>query len=505
MNATKEMQPTYKIFVVDDDDFDNLHKDLPYMTKEKLKDSMGFANPKTMEAYVRKTGVAEIDDITMEHEFQELLAKTSPDEIDGIRYKKVFKDIIAPYILPVVGALLGGPAGASLGIGSTVGSALGGAAASAAGQYGTTGKVSALPTILGGLGGGTLGAGMSGGIAASKAAGGGFLGQTLSGIQSAVGMTPGAAKGQVYPAGTPVGVTNTGIASQFPGSSVSGLVAAPLSAAPQTLGIGQSVLGSAFGSAIGSSLSKTPQVLNQGSGGAIRTTGTGIGGTQTTSGIMSGIGKLATPQNILGAATLGSSLLPKTPEFKMPSYVSDLQSKLMAGQTLSPLGQQARSELSSILSSTPQELYPTANNAYYDAALRRTRTAYEEAQKNLDAAYNVAGVYGSGEHLAAKAKLQQQLTNAESDLYAQTEQRNFELARTEKYNAIQTALGVDAATMDDIVGLTGLDVQAAAMAYGADAADVQAIRDALGTAGIELLLRGKTGTGTQTGGAGVIS
>ena len=493
MNATKEMQPTYKIFVVDDDDFDNLHKDLPYMTKEKLKDSMGFANPKTMEAYVRKTGVAEIDDITMEHEFQELLAKTSPDEIDGIRYKKVFKDIIAPYILPVVGALLGGPAGATLGIGSTIGSALGGAAASAAGQYGTTGKVSALPTILGGLGGGTLGAGMSGGIAASKAAGGGFLGQTLSGIQSAVGMTPGAAA-KATPTAHSFGGTLSQVPQNLLGSAAAGAAA----------GAASGLVGPATAKQAAQGFTSLAQVPTSQISSSL-TTGVGAGGTQTTSGIMSGIGKLATPQNILGAATLGSSLLPKTPEFKMPSYVSDLQSKLMAGQTLSPLGQQARSELSSILSSTPQELYPTANNAYYDAALRRTRTAYEEAQKNLDAAYNVAGVYGSGEHLAAKAKLQQQLTNAESDLYAQTEQRNFELARTEKYNAIQTALGVDAATMDDIVGLTGLDVQAAAMAYGADAADVQAIRDALGTAGIELLLRGKTGTGTQTGGAGVIS
>ena len=115
----------------------------------------------------------------------------------------------------------------------------------------------------------------------------------------------------------------------------------------------------------------------------------------------------------------------------------------------------------------------------------------------MDKAYNLAGTYGTGEHLAQKAKLQEELARTESDLHAQTEQRNFELATNAKYQAVQQALGVDSAVMDDLVGLTGLDVQTAAMMYGAQAADVTAIRQALGTLGTEMILRGTTGAGKQ--------
>ena len=77
------------------------------------------------------------------------------------------------------------------------------------------------------------------------------------------------------------------------------------------------------------------------------------------------------------------------------------------------------------------------------------------------------------------------------------EQRRFELARTAKYTAIQDSLGVDRDVMDDLIGLSGLDVQTAAMMYGAQAADVTAIREALGTLGAELLIRGQKGTVTS--------
>ncbi len=509
-----KMKPDYKMFFLDNDDFDNLYKDLPYMTKDKLKDSMGFANPKTGEAYVRKTGVAELDDITIEHEFQELLAKTSPDEIDGIRYKKVFKEIIAPYVLPIVGAALGGPLiggllkGAGLGatMASTIGSAIGGAGASAIGQAGTTGKVEALPTILSGVGGGIYGAGAAPGIAASAAKEGGLLGQTLTGFKSAIGMpitsaaaTPAAAAGTSGAIGTTL-PSGAQITPFFPGQTAAQVAANPI------YGTGSSILGSALGTGIGSTLapvtptiSTTPSVAGQVAPTIAPTTTTAVA-------TPFNLKSLATPQNILGAGSLLASTGVKQPEFKMPESVEAIRSKLLqtgAEGGLTEVGQQARLELGNIMKATPTELYPTATDEYYNAALRRTRESYAQAQKQLDAAYNVAGVYGSGEHLAEKAKLQENLARTESALAAETEQRRFELARNAQYQAIQTSLGVDKDVMDDLVGLTGLDVQTAAMMYGAQTADVQSIREALGTLGVELLVRGTTGKGMQTGGINI--
>lgn len=71
----------YTIHIVDDAVFD----DLPY---KHAKESLGLANAKTQTAYVRRTGVKNIDRNTLEHEFDELLQKVSPHEEDGIRYKK---------------------------------------------------------------------------------------------------------------------------------------------------------------------------------------------------------------------------------------------------------------------------------------------------------------------------------------------------------------------------------------------------------------------------------
>jgi hypothetical protein len=211
---------------------------------------------------------------------------------------------------------------------------------------------------------------------------------------------------------------------------------------------------------------------------------------------------LINPQTVLGAGSLLASAAPKTPQFEMPSSVGDIRSKLLSQEGeggLTPLGQQAQLELGNILKSQPQELYPTANDAYYNAALRRTRESYAIAEQQLDAAYNNAGVYGTGEHMAQKAKLKEELARTESALASETEQRRFELARSDKMEAIQKALAVDRDTMDDLVGLSGLDVQTAAMMYGAKVEDLQAIRQALGTVGSELIMRGTSKPGYQQG------
>ena len=83
-----KMKPTYKIFVLDSEEYDSLHKHYP-MKKEDLEGSLGFAYGKTKEAFIRRTGVQEWDEETIIHEAEELLAKHSTHEDENaIRWKK---------------------------------------------------------------------------------------------------------------------------------------------------------------------------------------------------------------------------------------------------------------------------------------------------------------------------------------------------------------------------------------------------------------------------------
>ncbi len=74
------MAKKYTLHYLNDKEFDRL----PY---KYAKSSLGAADKKTGNAYVRKTGIRPIDEFVTEHEIAELVAKVSPHEEDGIRYK----------------------------------------------------------------------------------------------------------------------------------------------------------------------------------------------------------------------------------------------------------------------------------------------------------------------------------------------------------------------------------------------------------------------------------
>ena len=59
------------------------------------------------------------------------------------------------------------------------------------------------------------------------------------------------------------------------------------------------------------------------------------------------------------------------------------------------------------------------------------------------------------------------------------------------------ATQIDEQTMNDLLGLTNMEVNLAAMKYGADAQDVATLRQILGTSGAVMI-----GAGTNTGGLG---
>lgn len=395
-------------------------------------------------------------------------------------------------------ALKGGIAGgtqAAPGFLSKAGGVLSGAAvgtAPQAGVSGTSGAIGSGGNLLG-MGTGSLNAlpvpsgtsalssSLPSGTAAARAASAALPGTTFRAVpQSGMGLL-----GQVG-AFNAVNSSSKAIPSMaLPASSP---VSTPSSSTPA-----MSLANGNIGNASGQALTNNAPLLGNvqaGAGGGSSILQAPVVKAPATSGFS--FKELITPNNVIGGASLLGSIATPSPQFQMPDSVEELRKKLIEGQGLSPLGQQAQAELGNILRSSPQELYSPANDAYYAETNRVIDEQYGQAKRQLDAAYNNAGMLGSGEYMAELNKLMQAQANAKS-AFAQTEnQRRFELARTDKYRAIQDSLGVDKNTMDNLVGLTGLDVQTAAMLYGAKVADVQAIRESLGTLGVELISRGQS-------------
>ncbi len=567
--AIKEMKPTYRIFVLDSEEYDSLHKHYP-MKKEDLEDSLGFAYGKTKEAFIRRTGIPEWDEETIIHEAEELLAKhSSHEDENAIRWKKgkdIFASIIPAILGGIVTVLTGG--GAAPFVGPTMASILGGAASAGTSaitqkNMSSSGEINPLGVALSGIGSGLAGSAMMPGVQAASQAGKSFLGQVGGGLLGTaptasaagtsgllgsggnilgIGTTSLAPTGvATYPAGTPIGVTNTGVSSAFPGGSALGLASAPVSTVPQTLNVGQSILGSALGSGVGSALASagktvtpatTPGSINptmglpsasgqglvpsaQSTFGSI-SPGASVGNINSNllgnaassaanlptvqapvetvkSGLLSTLGKKAgefitEPKNILGAGMTLASTMGKQPEFQ-PVDIESIRTALLSGQAISPLATQARAQLSQIMGAQSGQLYPTATDAYYQSAMRQTEIAYQDAQKAMAKRYNMfdPNYQQNGEYQDLARKLDQELASVKSDYAVKEEQRRFELERQQKYQAIQEALGVDTQTMNELLGFTQLSIQQAADKYQVDVKDVDEMRKALGGLGGELL------------------
>ena len=184
----------------------------------------------------------------------------------------------------------------------------------------------------------------------------------------------------------------------------------------------------------------------------------------------------------------------------MPESVGRLEAAFLNQRGLSEVGIAARGELLKTLQASPEELFPVANDEFIEASLRGTREAYERAQEQIDANFNLVGTFGSGEHQAEKARLSEELARTESDFIALQNDRRFELAQTTKRDAVITALQDAGLTEAHLADIVALDVQAAAIKYGADVQSMAVIKQALAGVGQELILGGfKPGDGTTIG------
>lgn len=88
------MKPSeeYTIKILSPEDYDML----PYAM---AKQSQGMSILATKTAYIKSTGVRDLDTMTIEHEFDELMQQHSPHEIDGIRYKPILAALFQLFAL----------------------------------------------------------------------------------------------------------------------------------------------------------------------------------------------------------------------------------------------------------------------------------------------------------------------------------------------------------------------------------------------------------------------
>ncbi len=88
----------YKIHVLSGDDFDNLPESIT--RGSDISNSLGFADKRTGQAYVRYTGLEDLDKYLINHELEELEQDESTHEDEnGIRHKS-FGTAVKHFFLP---------------------------------------------------------------------------------------------------------------------------------------------------------------------------------------------------------------------------------------------------------------------------------------------------------------------------------------------------------------------------------------------------------------------
>jgi len=313
----------YTINVLSNEDFEKL----PY---KHVKEALGCADAKTGQAYIRKTGIDGIDLLTIQHELEELVAKTSPHEVDGIRYKKG-RDI-ASNVLPIAASMLLGPMGPVI-------AGLGAAATSYGSQkyISSSHEVNPWKVGLSGLGGYGAGSGMAPGVAGASANGAGYFGQVGAGLKGALGMgmpaTTGGAAGAASTFGSASHGLNLGSTMGASGANA-GFMGTGVLGAGGFGGAGSSgATGMMSGTSGISGATGMNSLLQSGANGAGAYTshsagnilGAGAGGSG--SGIMQGIqkfagnaGDLVNPMQLMGLGVMGMSSLPVMPS--APQYLN---------------------------------------------------------------------------------------------------------------------------------------------------------------------------------------
>jgi hypothetical protein len=197
-----------------------------------------------------------------------------------------------------------------------------------------------------------------------------------------------------------------------------------------------------------------------------------------------------TPQNTAGLALMGASALPKNAEYTNPALMGEMTAKLLGGKGVTAVGQQSQAELMKIMQRDPS-YSGQAMDPWLTTASKKLDEAYGDAEKALTKKFKGYGATDSREFMTEMQKLQSNKAAEKSSLQYEAQQREYVRVQNQQYDAVKTSLGVEDSVMQDLLGLTQLSVEEAGLKYGAAAADVQSLREALGMSGAAMLNMGK--------------
>jgi len=476
---------------------------LPY---KGLESSVGLADRNKGLAFVRNTGNKEYDLDTMTHEINHLLEAEPTDfDEDGICHKQHwYSKITRPFsndgILAAggVGGFLGDAlaiglapftGGASLGFMPLL-SALGGA-----GQAAIQGN-NILSGALQGFGAGGLGAGLGGGLlgGVEGAMGGGglsgFGSGLLSGLESGantfISGIPGFGAGGMLSGAT--GLGGMSFAPGAAGTTAGGLLGSTPAAASAANAASVGLPAANAPVTLSGSMGTTSPLVTPASSGIVAASGpsTGAGAAGGTSALTKA---LTDPKLLLGAGLTGASALLQQPQYQTPQSVTDLENQIKSGGTATALGAQSQAALQKLIATPPSSLNPAlqADDPYFQSTFANMDNQFKNAKAQLDASFNANGQLGSGEYQDQLRQLTQSYNDAKNQYVAQENQSRYLTGQQQQLSAIQQALGVDQNTMNDLVGLSGIDAQTAAIKYGVDAQSVQQLRQIMGTVGGNIL------------------
>lgn len=525
----------YTIKVLNDTQFDKL----PF---KHAKDALGCADKSTMTAYIRKTQYGRISNIinaaTMYHELDELIMKTSPHEIDGIRYKSgrdfasnIVKTVggIFSVAYPILSPLIGAATGA---LGSVIkkqpGDILSKMAGGAIKNVGYASGNVLYSALGGGVGdvveskmqgdkitGGSIlksaatGAGASSGLSALSSGGSALLSASGQGATAGESLKAGA-KG-VFLGNPATGAANTqtglnaksatsytglaspGVAGTNATSTVDPFIG-PLN--PVTSGLTgptsalqsggtaatKGLLGSGgqFNAGLQSILGSGKDTLNIGGGGTMG--GAFKAGAQTV-GTMAKE-QLMNPMTLMGLGSMAMGSMPI--DVKAPN-IGEITAKWLTADSVTRAGAAARGALDDTIIgdfTVSKETMGLVDTLHKDID-KQFKTRHEQLDK-MGLASNSQWMH-SGERLEAHMKLDEESSfnkdRVSSELTANAQQQH---AR-ERFNAVMQDLQADEATKRDL--LYG-ELSEVLLTHGVEREDLLNFRKIAADAGMYLVGRG---------------
>lgn len=467
----------YVVKVLEDKQFNNL----PF---KYVKEALGCADPKTNTAYVRKTHWGEVsktvDLLTIQHELDELVAKTSPHEVDGIRYKR--GGSIIRNVASAISVITGHPyIAAAMQAGH-------GAYEQSKGRQ-TTGQ-----TILGtagALGAGALGAGAGGGAAytAAREAGKGIIPSLGQSLQYATGIGAG---GTVLGQGTAAGASTMGTPSAVMGTSVPGYdpssVLSTATFPASTIGTAPGVSG-AIGPTGGTAVSGyegVSSLLSKGisgvgigvSPGFTQATGEAI---KTTGGTLK---DLANPMSMMGLGTMSMAALPTG---ATPPNIGDIAAKWLTADTVTKAGEEAK-KIADI--EYGGEFQPSKEiQAFIKVQEKDIRKAYDQRRKDMDRMGLAMSeqFMNSGERLEMHRRLQEEEQTEVDRMQANWLVNAKQEHATKQYNYVMEQMRADEVTKRDLLYANIADVT---WKYNMKQEDVMNFRKIASDAGMYMLSKG---------------